>query len=95
MRQLKQEAYNVLSYREAEQLIQECFNKPDYQIAEGWSNDSAQVFDVRIADFDEWIERDVKRFETENYNVSVYWLLFALCARQEIPEGKYLIEICW
>lgn len=95
MRQFKQETYYVLSHSKLEDIIQHCFNMPSYVIAEGWENDSIHFFDIRLTDFNQFVENDIEKFKANRYNPLVENLLTALCARKEIPEGKYLIEVCY
>lgn len=99
MRQFKQETYYVLDYKEARTLIQECFNMPDYYIddVEEWINDSVDMYPVQLSDYDDEMRTEVTRFisDPEQGNCGLHPLLLELAERKEIPEGNYLIEICW
>lgn len=99
MRQFKQETYNVLDWKDACRLIQECFKVPDYDISdvEGWANDSTEVYQVDLRDYDEEARQEVSRFieDHETGNCRLSWLLLELADRKEIPEGNYLIEVSW
>ncbi len=99
MRQFRQEMYNVLDYKEARKLIQECFNVTDYDISdvEEWHNESFDVYPVDLRDYDDDMRKEVAQFvsDPETGNCGLHPLLLELAERKEIPEGNYLVEICW
>jgi hypothetical protein len=99
MRKFKQETYNVLDWKDACRLIQECFKVSGYDISdvEEWHNDSSEVYPVDLRDYDDDMRKEVARFvnDPETGNCGLHPLLLELAARGEIPEGNYLIEVCW
>lgn len=102
MRQFKQEMYYVFSENEICNLIQETFSKKEYNAAaeEEWTNDSHHAFYIDLSGYGDDERRDVQHFieGTQPYkywNCGLVWLLHELADRKEIPEGNYLIEVCW
>lgn len=82
------------SWKDLERFIQEIYNKPDYDIVgnEEWDNDSEYRFDVKqsveisLADYK-------KKYLFESFSLNC--ILQDLCNRKLIPEGTYLINVCW
>ena len=98
----KQELYYILGYRELDELIQRHFNKPDFECiaAYEWSNDSDHTGTVRIAEIEHGFEREeIASFINSPFvpDYPLHWsfLLAELARRGEVPEGNYLIEVCW
>lgn len=96
----KQIPYFVLDHREVDVLIQTQFNRPDYDcvVEEEWSNDSEHslVVDLSAAGgYDDDEREDVERFVNGSGTCKLVWLLHALAEKQVIPQGNYLIDVCW
>jgi len=74
------------------------FNEP-YKIlaAEELSNDSVKDIEVRKEEFSEWDQKELDEIlATKKWKLYHTWLLLChLCNLGEIPEGNYLIDVCW
>jgi hypothetical protein len=55
------------------------------------------MYPVDLRDYDDDMRKEVARFisDPEAGNCGLHPLLLELAERGEIPEGNYLIEICW
>ena len=99
----KQETYYILDSKELDQLIQQHFKKPDFNcvVAYEWFNDSEHTGIVLVSNLenDELAQKDLQKFiqnpDTPDYPVHWSFLLAELVRRNEVPEGNYLIEVCW
>jgi hypothetical protein len=101
--QPKQEPCYTLIYSELDDLIQKHFNKPDFNCVADyeWSNDSQHTGTATIKDVEEGgIDHDeVQEFINAPGvpRFPCHWsiLLAELARRGEVPEGNYIIEVCW
>jgi|SRR6266487_1292055 len=103
MMQLKSDPYYTLSYSELDALIQQHFNKPDFNCVADyeWSNDSqhtgtATIKDVLVGsiDYDE-VQEFINAPKVPQFPCHWSILLAELARRGEVPEGNYIVEVCW
>ena len=99
---MKQHTYWQMDYDEFNALIREHFHKPDYDVVaeEEWANDSEHTMPIRLDMYSNYDRADVQFF-MENAPPWKGWhcswgnLLTELAERKVIPEGDYLIAVCW
>ena len=99
---IKQHTYWELEYSEANELIQQQFNKPDYEIVaeEEWCNDTDHTGIVCLKWYNEYDRKDVAHF-INGTKPHKYWrcswidLFCHLAELGVIPEGDYLIQVYW
>lgn len=100
MKKFSKKCYYVLEYYEVDKLIQEYFNKPDYECvaSQEWCNYSAYTFRVVGKVTDTWNKDAIAKFKN-NADDHAPLLLFALLDQMaedgKIPEGDYLIKVSW
>jgi hypothetical protein len=93
MRDIRKKTYYILGVTELENIISKVFHK-DYQIGEGWPRNSHQMLFIESKDYGEWEIQQVTAFLQKGSYCSPVQLMLELVAREEIPEGTYLID-CW
>ena len=102
---LKQVTHWQLDYNDVNALILEHFSPfvpDDYNcVAEQeWSNDTCQEFDLSLQ---EYLPSEIENIEQlvagtmpyDHYDHDTCMLLHELVRRGVLPEGKYLITVCW
>lgn len=101
MEQIKQESYYVLDCNELDEIIQKHLNKPEYNCVANheWTNDTSQTC-VVSANITEYDEKDVQLYINSpkpDPQGRLYWgtILSYLAKQGVVPEGNYLVEICW
>lgn len=102
MMQFPQTSYYEMSDNEFDALIQGHFRKKYNVVAwEEWHNDSQHASgNITIEGYDEDMKENVIHF-MEGTKPYEYWridwteLLHHLVYLGVIPEGNYLIEVCW
>jgi hypothetical protein len=95
--QFKQRTFNLLEYSELDEIIQKHFRRPDYEctVFYEWDNDEEHSGTVSIQDAERHAD-DIKQFIEGKYD-SCHWttLLSELARRGVVPEGEYIVEVCW
>ena len=90
----KKVTYIEVDYHDLEQLIQETYQQPDYNIVadEEWSNDSRYTFTLERAALNEYQACDVGGFRADgNGQYKLGSLLADLCLQGHIEPGDYLV----
>jgi len=99
MQTIKQELYYVLDYSELETIIQNHFNRPDYELlaTQEWSNGSSKTFLLTDKPLDKWDTDRVTKFASGEGDgeYSLRALMCKLVIDGEIPAGNYLIDVSW
>jgi len=86
-----------LDYSDLERIIKAVY-KQDYSVAaaEEVGNDSALTFSVKSEPLDKWQQESMEEFKTKgDYSYSTSTILQDLANNNYLPEGDYVIEICW
>lgn len=94
--------YKTVTYYEIEWTALERFvgeiygQKYDFVSDMEVSNDSEHSFKVQKRQFSEWDVKDLEAFKTTGKTGwRAHLILDDLCNRGLIPEGNYLITVCW
>jgi hypothetical protein len=95
-----QHLYWEVDYSDLEALIRSQFQQPSYSIvaAQEWANDSDYTYSVSLHGYDELERAEVARCMAGGpleHRWKLSMLLQELAARQVIPEGDYLVRVCW
>ena len=98
---IKQQVYNVVSYGQLEDLIEEVYGKKLSVVAAmEWNNDSIyELFSGKsedpgpenMAQLEEW----VKTGKDGGYWGIVDHIMYDLWLKGKIPDGHYLVKVCW
>ncbi len=89
---IEQKTYNVVSYNELNEIVEEEFGPGwDFISSNECNNDSSYVIDPENGNDDEWTREAIANFP----QCGVYDILTTLVSRKRIPDGVYLIEVCW
>lgn len=86
-----------VSYHDWDTFVQEVYGQ-DYEIVadQELSNDSDFAITARKEPLDKWAIRDLTSFVAGGQNQWVtHKLVTDMCNRGLLPEGEYLISICW
>jgi hypothetical protein len=91
MRDIKKEEFYVLEEMELERIINEVFHV-QYSIGEGWRRNSHQMLFIELKDYGNYEIGLVTLFLKKGRYCGPKELMMELVAREEIPEGVYLIS---
>lgn len=96
---MKTVTYYEMEYPEFDKLVSETLGIDYESVAENeWNNDSSYDFKgIKKEPLDEY---DAKRIAlhqqgSRTYNLWAYIVLRELVNRDVLPEGDYIIQVCW
>lgn len=86
-----------VEYNDLEKLISETYGI-DYEIVpmEEWNNDSEHSYSIKkeeLSKYDQAYLQDFKNGKPRHFILPS--IMTDLCNRDIIPEGNYLIGVCW
>lgn len=86
-------SYYQMDYSDFERLVNSYFGVEDFNFVESGSrrNDTSYTFNVKRSDATVYPLEDEWWYE----HSATYTALGHLCADGVIPEGTYLIDVCW
>ena len=94
---VKTVTYYQLEWTELERFIKSVYGQTyDFVSDMEANNDSEHTFSVKQRAFSEWDAKDLEQFKTTGkIGYRAHLLLDDLCNQGLIPEGEYLITVCW
>jgi hypothetical protein len=96
---MKTQLYYVMNYGELEKLITKTYAlKESYEFVamELLGNDSSWVVHVEKEPLDEWQETCIQQLKAGQPNEhSTQTIMQDMVNNGQLPEGHYLVEVCW